>query len=269
LRLITAATPSGGSAGSPDHAEVPAVHLRLVGTFQLMISDKPVTLSIGAQRLLALLALRDGGMTRSRAAQTLWPDMPESRAYANLRTALHRLARQACAAADSQAGLLRLAPTVSVDVRQVNTAAARLLDLERKLDPAYLSSSLGCSLYDDLLPEWSDEWLAADQIRFRQLRLHCLEVLAGRLATIGRYGAAMDAALAALHADTLRESAHEQLIRVCLAEGNRNEAIRHFTTYCRVMREELGLDPAARLSNLVWPQEADRDDLVFAGTRAD
>ncbi len=57
--------------------------------------------------------------------------------------------------------------------------AMRLEDPSRALDQALLSSGLD----DDL----------AEQNGFCQLRLHCLEVLSGRLAAAGRYGAAVDA----------------------------------------------------------------------------
>ena len=61
----------------------------------------------------------------------------------------------------------------------------------------------------------------------------------------------MQAALAAVQADTLRDSAHESLIRACLAQGNRHEAYTHYTTYRRVLREELGLDPSPALGRLL------------------
>jgi DNA-binding SARP family transcriptional activator len=60
----------------------------------------------------------------------------------------------------------------------------------------------------DLLPDWVDDWLVHDRERLHQLRLHVLEALADRLAGDGRYGLALDVALAALRSDTLRESAH-------------------------------------------------------------
>ncbi len=68
-------------------------------------------------------------------------------------------------------------------LRLLSTAMARrLLDPSCELDQA-LSTS-GTSGLDRGL---------AEQDRFCQLRLHCLEALSGRLAAVGRYGAAVDA----------------------------------------------------------------------------
>jgi DNA-binding SARP family transcriptional activator len=261
LRLVTATMTGGGPAApaailtapSVDPAPVPTtIHLRLIGSFQLIIDGEPVRLSLGPQRLLALLALRNGEVTRAFAARTLWPGLPRARAWANCRTAWRQLARQCGHAVRAGTELLRLEPSVAVDTRHVTSVGRRLLDPACNLGPAFLLSILDFDLYEDLLPDWSDGWLTADRARFRQLRLHCLEALARRLTAAGHYSAAVDAALAALAADSMRESAHEQLIRTHLAEGNRNEAMNHFTAYCQIMREELGLDPAPRLAGLLW-----------------
>jgi len=64
--------------------------------------------------------------------------------------------------------------------------------------------------------------------RREQLRLHALEVPAGLLAAGGQYGDAA-AALQAVRADGLRESAHAPLIRVHLAEHNQSKALRELS----------------------------------------
>ena len=65
-------------------------------------------------------------------------------------------------------------------LRLLSTAMAmRLEDPSRALDQVLLTSSMDRDI--------------AGQNGFCQLRLHCLEVLSGRLAAAGRYGAAVDA----------------------------------------------------------------------------
>jgi DNA-binding SARP family transcriptional activator len=59
------------------------------------------------------------------------------------------------------------------------------------------------------------------------------------------------AALAAVHADSLRDSAHETLIRACLTQGNRHEAQTYFASYQRIFRTELGVEPAATIGQLL------------------
>jgi SARP family transcriptional regulator, regulator of embCAB operon len=86
---------------------------------------------------------------------------------------------------------------------------------------------------------------------WRQLRLHALEALADRLLAERRFGEASGAALAAVRAEPLRESARAVVIRVHLAEGNQSEAVAEFGRYRTLLEAELGLEPTDHLRELV------------------
>jgi tetratricopeptide (TPR) repeat protein len=73
---------------------------------------------------------------------------------------------------------------------------------------------------------------------------------AARLAA-GRLGQALEAALAAVWGEPLRESAHRVLIKVHLAEGNYGEAMRQYRLYREQLNSELGLDPSPQIQALV------------------
>ena len=60
---------------------------------------------------------------------------------------------------------------------------------------------------DDVLPDWYDDWIDTERERF-QIRLHALERLCERLTVERRFGEALQAGLAALRTEPLRESAH-------------------------------------------------------------
>jgi DNA-binding SARP family transcriptional activator len=62
---------------------------------------------------------------------------------------------------------------------------------------------------------------------------------------------AIEAGLAAVRADPLRESAHRVLIEAHLLEGNRCEALRQFRAYEALMRAQLGLAPSATIVALI------------------
>jgi DNA-binding SARP family transcriptional activator len=233
-------------------ANAPALQIHLLGGFRLVVGGRTTRIAAVAQRLLALLGLQDQELPRSTAARMLWPDANGVRALGNVRSAVYRLNRQCPEAIEVSNSDLRLAPFVTVDVRQVRQLATRLLADATPMTRPELHWAVQCKFYDDLLPEWDDEWLVSERERVRQTRLHCLEKLSLALAADGWYGAAVDAALAAVHADPLRESAHEALIRAHLAEGNRGDALNHYRAYRRSLREELGLEPSGRLDKLLW-----------------
>ena len=228
----------------------PTAHLRLLGGFELRVGARPIALSLGPQRLLAFLALHTRPATRSSVAGTLWPEAAEERAAANLRSTLWRIRRTRLSLVSTMGSYLGLEPAVRVDVRDSIGAARRLLDAqagERDLDVAEVA------LQGDLLPDWDDDWALLERERFRQIRLHALERRCDLLAAQGRSSDAIEAGLAVVAAEPLRESAHRSLIRAHLAEGNRAEALRQFSLYCRLMQDELGLEPSPEISGLVRP----------------
>ena len=90
----------------------------------------------------------------------------------------------------------------------------------------------------DLLPACYDEWLIFERERIRQRLLHALEALSRRLVAFGRPADAVDAAMWAVSADPVRESANRILIEAHLAEGNLIEASRTYQRYRDIVRRE-------------------------------
>jgi DNA-binding SARP family transcriptional activator len=224
----------------------------LLGGFALFWGSSVLAIPMPSQRLLAFLALHGRMVKRAAVAGTLWPDVSESHAYANLRSALARLqgtARQALATSKLQVGL---AEGVMVDVRHAKMLARRLLDPAVTPDRSELSMAAVLTLSAELLPDWYDEWALLAAEDWRQLRLHALEALAGRLIALGRCGEAAGAACAAVRAEPLRESGRAALIQVHLAEGNQSEAVREFARYRALLRAELNVEPTPRLRQLVY-----------------
>jgi DNA-binding SARP family transcriptional activator len=236
--MMAVVSPSGTAGGFV---------VNLLGGFTLHRGGRTVTTAPAAQRLLAFVAMRTRMVTRTAAAHTLWPDFPEARAAANLRSTLWRL-RQ-----DHDDGPLRctshgieLAPSTIVDVHAVHektTGLASAASTAADIEPADLSH--------DILPDWTEEWLVTTREWFRQIRLHALEALCLRHCETGRYDAALEAGMAAVGCEPLRESAHRAVAQVHLAEGNPAEALRQYELYRRLLRSELGLPPSERFRALI------------------
>jgi DNA-binding SARP family transcriptional activator len=213
--------------------------LTLLGAFELTCRGEKVDTAAPARRLLALTALSPAPLDRERAAVQLWPELSAERSRGNLRNALWRL-RRACPAllADDQERLC-LSPTVRVDVHDL-TGLARDLDACTDLDAGLLGIDAK-GLLAELLPGWQDDWLTVERERVRGVALHALEHLALLRSAAGRSIEAMDAAYHAVAADPLRESAVSALVRVHLAQGNRIDALRAYTSFRTRIRDELGI----------------------------
>jgi SARP family transcriptional regulator, regulator of embCAB operon len=223
----------------------------LLGGFALFWGSTLLSVPRASQRLVAFLALQRGMVRRTAVAGTLWPDASEDHAYCNLRQALARLQRPARKALAASKLELGLAEGVTVDVRHARALACRLLDPAVTPEQSDLGPAAVAVLSAELLPDWDDDWVLLEAEDWRQLRLHALEGLAGRLAATGRCGEAAGAACAAVRADPLRESARASLIQVHLAEGNQSEAVREFARYQALLHVDLGLEPTSRLRDLI------------------
>jgi len=235
------------------------ISLGLLSGFGLRVGRDPVLLIGSGQRLVAFLALQDRPLTRSYIAETLWPETTTIRATANLRSLLWRTQRSCPRLIAASARNLAIAPEVVVDVRLAIERAHRLLADVAPSDKD-LSPETRAHLSADLLPEWYDDWVLVERERYRQLRLHALEVLCVGLAVAGRYGEAVDAGLAAVRAEPLRESAHHALMRAHLAEGNRWEAVRQYEHCRQLLLDELGLEPSEALHGLLPAPSRRLDD---------
>jgi len=220
--------------------------LALLDGFDLRRDGRTIALPLDAQRLMAFLALHSHSLQRSYVAGTLWLQATDDHAHASLRSALWRVRLAGASLVDASRHEVQLGRHVAVDVREQIDLAQRLLD------PSAVSEDSHTLLLDgELLPDWYDDWVLFERERVHQLRLHALEKVAERLTGQGRFGEAVDAVLAALRADPLRESSHRVLMKTYLEEGNRLEAMRHYELYRDRLGRELGLEPSRELSELL------------------
>jgi DNA-binding SARP family transcriptional activator len=225
----------------------PSPSLSLLGGFDLHLNGVSVAIQLSVQRVLAFLALRRGPIRRLHVAGTLWSDASEEHANGNLRSALWRVRRLRADLIRPSRDHLQLVSDVRVDVRDLEHRAGRLLD-PVQLDPTDVDAA---GLTRDLLPDWYDDWVVAERERLHQLRLHALEAVCRRLTAEGSFGRAVQAGLAAVAAEPLRESAHRTLIATYLAEGNVADAVRQFRSFRALLREELGVEPSPKMLELV------------------
>jgi DNA-binding SARP family transcriptional activator len=223
-----------------------APRLTLLGAFDLSVGGESVLLPMNGQRVLVFLALHGRSLMRPFVAGSLWLDSTEDRAAGSLRSALWRLNRRH-RFVETTGERLSLAADVHVDVEAAAGQARRLLDTTESECPS--PESLLLSL--DLLPDWYDDWVAVERERFRQLRVHALERLCDRLVEAERFGEAIEAGLAAMRSEPLRESAHRALVGAHLAEGNHCEALNQYRRFRALLNDELGLEPSPKMEALI------------------
>ena len=229
-----------------------SVRLAVLPDFSLLVGGRPVELRPASERLIGFLALQCGrAVPRGVASSTLWPDVPDTKANACLRSAIWRLARADVAVVDASATHVQLHRSVEVDLWAATARVTRLLDLA-SVGPydVRLDRDLR-HLEHDVLVGWFEDWALDEQERFRQLRLHALDRLGAMCLDAGRPADAVRVGHVAVSCEPLRESAQALLVRAHLAEGNVAEALRQFRSFAALLATELGIAPSRRLTRLV------------------
>jgi DNA-binding SARP family transcriptional activator len=225
---------------------VPA-RITLLRGFQLSRGGYPMALPHGVQRLIAFLALQERPVKRIFVAGNLWLDKSDQLACASLRSALWQLRRNGLELVIVSRNHLQLSRRLEVDVWDTIAMARRVIN------GADVADGLGPLLTGDLLPDWYEEWVVVERERIRQLRLHALETLGQRLIDRCHPAQAIEAGLAAVAADPLRESGHRVVIAAHLSEGNHSEALRQYDTFAQLLDEHLGITPSRCMAELIAP----------------
>lgn len=236
----------------------PILHL-FAGPY-VTLGRRRVEVPEGGKRLLVFVALHRGRVERRYAAGFLWPLGNDVRAAGNLRSALWRLNRAGIHLMSTDKQSLTMRDEVLVDAHLVSSWAARVL-ADTASDGDLGLMPWGVDAFD-LLPGWYDDWVLVERERMRQRILHALEALSRQLTRQGRWAGAVEAAMMAVSAEPLRESAQRALIEAHLAEGNWIEGRRSFEAYRDILDRELAAEPDPELAALLhrpssrWPVPA-------------
>lgn len=226
--------------------------VKLMGGFEAEVNGSSLLLPLDAQKLVAFLGLEGRPRSRAYVAGRLWSDGSQERAYGNLRSALWRVRKEAGSLVVADSHMVALHPGVHTDVNEMEDFVARLsqhnvASLDLQVDHRRFRG--------ELLAGWYDEWALVERERVRQMGLHALESIAIGLLSTRRFAHALEAALAAVALEPLRESAHRVVIQIHLSEGNHGEAVRHYEYFSSLLRVELGLRPSPimdrQMSNLL------------------
>ena len=226
-----------------------AAVLHLFGGPFVTFGRRQLSVPEGSKRLLTFVALHRGRVERRYAAGVLWPADNDNRAAGNLRSALWRLNGTGVQLLSADKHGLVMREDVLLDVHVISAWAARLIDGSAS-DHDLAVMPWGVDALD-LLPGWYDDWALLERERMRQRLLHALEAMSRQLVRMRRCAEAVEAAIIAVGAEPLRESAQRTLIEAHLAEGNLIEGRRSFRAYQDVLDRELGAKPDPELAALV------------------
>jgi predicted ATPase len=249
----------------------------LLGPLRVTIDEEPVAgfESNKVRALLAYLAVEAGQpQRRETLAGLLWPDWPERSARTNLRRALTNL-RSAIgdrARSEDRVAIPQFLH-VSRQTIQFNTASdawvdvtafTRLVGTKSQADAKHPSEQAierleeAVALYQGLfLDGFSladspafDDWVLLTRERLHRQVTDALCRLAKCHEQRGDCESALHHAWRQVELDPWRERAHRQVMRLLTLSGQRGAALAQYETCCRLLAEELGVEPATETTQL-------------------
>jgi DNA-binding SARP family transcriptional activator len=245
------------------------VEFRLLGPFEAVDDAGPLKLAGGKQNaLLALLLLRaDRVVPMDRLVDDLWgEDVPET-AYKMVQIHVSHLRKQL------PDGLLRTrAPGYQIalddhtlDLREFEQLSARGRDALRhgRVEEAAttLREALAC-WRGSALAEFQEPFAEVERARLAEQQLTCLEDRIEADLAVGQHHELVAELEALVRRHPLRERLRGQLLLALYRAGRHAEALESYQAFRRLLDEQLGIGPPARLKELerlILQQDASLD----------
>ena len=234
------------------------LRIRALGAAAVEIGDTALTAadwSYAKPRELMFLLASSPPMTKDQIANALWPDLSRQQLGNALHTALRELRRALgdpgwIRYADGQYRFDRSRPhecdvtafeDALVAARRARPSEAALPELQRAI------AAYGGDFLDGMA---TGEWALVRRDEFRRAFESAL-LATGRLhAAAGRHQAAVVAFRRAVAHEPLNESAHRELMNCWVRLGETARAVRHYEELAGVLRDQVGVSPAAETEAL-------------------
>ncbi len=257
--------------------------LRLLGGFEVLRDGQRLAdCCHGKMRALLAYLAAESSRTHTRQAlgALLWPEQDEARARQSVRQALTSL-RNALGDRDGPASLFRVdRESVGLNPDGPHDIDVAALDpaTPTRCTPGVLRSRAACRRCHQIaaahyrgpflaglsLPDAPDfeSWLECKRQWFGARAEEAFTHLAACYEQSGDSRRALQYARAQLRVDPWNEEAHRQVIRLLTMGGRRNAAIAHYRHVCRLLADELGVEPEAQTRTLY---ESARAGLIEPG----
>jgi TolB-like protein len=225
---------------------MPQLYARLLGGLELY-DDNGDELSLAARKARALLAFliveQEKWHTRERLADLLWGDRQQAQARHSLTQALGAIRKLG-----DQLGVV-LIETAGNRIRlSSGTVIDDLATFRRATDsnPEVAAEKYKGPLLDGFTPgsQQFEEWAEIERAVLHKQACQVFERAAETKQAAGDLVGAIELMQHLISLDPLRETAHRNLMKLLVANGDRTAAIRQYSVLETLLNKELGVEPA-------------------------
>ncbi len=230
------------------------MRVQVFGPTNVVLADGQVVTDLGGikpRQLLEMLALSLGApVSKERLADQLWNGEPPRSYIGTLESYVSLLRRRLgvargrnSAIATTSAGYVLNPAHVDVDVDEFR----RLVQPTARTTPSTLLSRTQQATHlvtgDLVASEPYADWAIAERTVFQEEYVQACNRAAASALEVDQPQDAIEMARRAIRCDHVAEASWQQLIRGLAATGARNEALRAYLDFRRILVEELGTEP--------------------------
>ncbi|MCW3052575.1 MAG: hypothetical protein JWN14_1745 [Chthonomonadales bacterium] len=227
-----------------------ALRITFFGPAHVQVEGAPMS-SLRSRKglwLLALLTLRhDRPVERDWLAGTLWPDMDQSQAFANLRPILSELRR-----ALQGEGVRLQSPDRQTLLLDLMGAEADVAAFDAAVTSKRLSDlALAVALYQGpLLEGCTEEWVFQERAAREQQCLQALQTLAEAASSAGDHATAIGHYQRAVALDPWGDTVRRGWMEALAKSGDRNAALQVYRDYVHLLKSDPKAVPDEKTSAL-------------------
>jgi len=203
-------------------------------------------------------------VSKEQLTALLWPGMPQSSAFQNLRQTLYQIRKEIPTVTGVNGEEIQLLQTgrktvgihpkalVRTDLDLFYTDAARNNKLEIKDMKKLVSDYQGPFLENFYVPASSayDDWIESMRSHILPVVTQCLRDLTNHFHDQHNHRLACTYAKQLIRLDPYSEQAHLFYIRSLYELGERNKALKAYQDYVQLLNEELGVEPGDEIRRL-------------------
>lgn len=240
-------------------AEIPILHARLLGGFEINIGNKNIGENHWRKKsrmLLTILILGQGrDVTRDFIFEQLWPHISRQRATDNFYSVWSNVEKTL----DSKSYIMRAGQFCKTDQRYVKSDVAEFESMSRRLLIERENSNVLLdifarieTLYRGPLAPFvrENQYILNQRARLQSMYIDAMISASDHALEIEDPRVSLWFARKAMEEDPEREDVYYSLIRAQMANGQRCTAIRTFFQCKEYLRDELGLDPSVETKEL-------------------
>ena len=243
------------------------ISLSVLGSFQCSIDGEDRSGDFRTKKERALLAylVAESGLTHQRETlgEMLWPGKPEGYARTNLRQALLGIRRVIQDQDNHTPFLLITDDHIRINPESIVEIDAQKFDILFEETSAHHHLSIdSCSACVDAISKMVDlyrgefleecllpnaytfqEWVMFQREHYFRRLLTAIHILIKHHQESGEIKTALDYAYRQAKLAPLEESAHRQLMKLLAMDGRRSAAMEQYQVCCRLLSEELDVNP--------------------------